>query len=224
MNAPRAILFDALGTLVELQPPAPRLRAALQRRAGVDVGEVAAQRAFAAEIHFYVANHMRGGDRRGLEDLRDDCAAVLHHALGLPGVDRAVIRECLLEAITFRAYDDVPEALRVLGEQGITRVVVSNWDVSLGEGLAGAGLEGLVDGAVSSAEAGAAKPDPAPFAAGLRLAGVEAADALFVGDSPDTDIEGARAAGLRAVLLVREGAVPDTTESVRSLGELPSLF
>ncbi|MEJ7817771.1 MAG: hypothetical protein WKF49_03755, partial [Thermoleophilaceae bacterium] len=65
----RAVLFDALGTLVALDPPAPRLRAALQRNTGVDVGEAVAARAFAAEIEFYLANHMRGGDRDGLASL-----------------------------------------------------------------------------------------------------------------------------------------------------------
>ena len=82
----RAVLFDALGTLVRLEPPAPRLRAALRRTAGVDVGEQAAERGFAAEIGFYLENHMRGGDEAGLEALRDDCAAVLHEALGVEGL------------------------------------------------------------------------------------------------------------------------------------------
>ncbi len=69
-------------------------------------------------------------------------------------------------------------------------VVVSNWDRSLGRALDGAGLGGLVDGVVSSAEVGRAKPAPEPFRAGLELAGVRAGEALFVGDSPDTDIAG----------------------------------
>jgi putative hydrolase of the HAD superfamily len=45
---------------------------------------------------------------------------------------------------------------------------------------------------------GASKPDPAHFRAALREAGVEAGDALHVGDHPEHDIEGALAAGLRA--------------------------
>ena len=57
-------------------------------------------------------------------------------------------------------------------------MVVSNWDVSLHERLAETGLAPLVDGAVASAELGAAKPDPAIFARGLELAGAAAADGL----------------------------------------------
>ena len=55
--------------------------------------------------------------------------------------------------------------------RGIRLVVVSNWDVSLHERLAETGLAPLLDGAVASAELGAAKPDPAIFARGLELAG-----------------------------------------------------
>jgi len=40
-------------------------------------------------------------------------------------------------------------------------------------------------GVVTSAELGVAKPDPAIFARGLALAGVDAADALHVGDDLD---------------------------------------
>ena len=67
---------------MRLEPPAPRLRAELERTTGVDVGAAAAERGFAAEIGYYLEHHMRGGDEAGLEALRDDCAAVLHDALG----------------------------------------------------------------------------------------------------------------------------------------------
>ena len=59
---------------------------------------------------------------------------------------------------------------------------------------------GALDGAVASAEVGAAKPDPAIFARALALAGVRAEEAWHVGDSVDADVEGALAAGLRPVL------------------------
>jgi HAD superfamily hydrolase (TIGR01509 family) len=48
---------------------------------------------------------------------------------------------------------------------------------------------------VTSAEAGAPKPDPEPFHLALRRLAVAPERALHVGDSP-ADEEGARAAGL----------------------------
>jgi len=48
--AVQAVLFDALGTLVRLEPPAPRLRAELARTTGVDVGDAAAERGNTARV------------------------------------------------------------------------------------------------------------------------------------------------------------------------------
>ena len=75
--------------------------------------------------------------------------------------------------------------------------MVSNWDVSLHELLAETGLAPLVDGAVASAEVGAAKPDPAIFARALALAGAAPEDAWHVGDSLEADVEGALRGGHR---------------------------
>ena len=67
----------------------------------------------------------------------------------------------LLDALRFHAYPEVPGTLASCARRGIRLVVVSNWDVSLHERLAETGLAPLLDGAVASAEFGAAKPDPA---------------------------------------------------------------
>jgi len=214
-------MFD---TLVELQPPAPRLRARLIELADVDVGEEAAARGFAAEIRHYLANHMQGRDDATLAALRDDCAAVLHEALGLPGIDRAAVRRAMLEALDFRVYPDAPPALRALRGHGVRLVVVSNWDCSLPEWLERSGLTGVVDGAVSSAVTGYAKPAPEIFHAALEVAGVAPEQALHVGDSVASDVDGARAAGVRAVLIARGGGAPEGVETIRSLRELPSLI
>ena len=219
-----AVLFDALGTLVHLEPPAPRFRIELERATGVDVGMEAAERGFAAEIAFYLDNHMRGGDEAGLQALRDDCAAVLDGALGVHGLDHAAVRTAMLESLVFTPFPDAAPALRALRAAGVRVVVVSNWDRSLATALAQAGLSALVDGVVSSAEVGRAKPAPEPFRAGLELAGAAAGDALFVGDSPDTDIAGAQEAGIRALLVARHGPAPDGVEAVTSLELVPSLF
>jgi putative hydrolase of the HAD superfamily len=223
MARTRAVLLDALGTLVELDDPAPRLRAALLERAGIDVGHGAAARGFGAEIGYYIANQMRGRDRAGLEKLRDDCATAMLDAIALDELDHATVRAAMLDSLAFKTFPDVLPALRELRGRGLRLVVVSNWDCSLPEWLDHAGIGELVDGAVSSAVVGEAKPAPAVFEAGLRLAGCDAAEALFVGDSVENDVLGARAAGLRAVLVQRAGDPPPGVETVRSLGELSAI-
>jgi putative hydrolase of the HAD superfamily len=204
----RAVLLDALGTLVELEPPAPRLQAELAAR-GVEVSPAEAGAALRAEIGYYRAHHDEAVDAAALDDLRDRCTEVLRAAL--PARARALtdLRAVLLASLRFRAYDDAAPALRALRAAGVRLVVVSNWDVSLHEALAATGLAPLVDAAISSAEARSSKPDGTIFARALALAGDPApGEVVHVGDSVQYDVAGARAAGLRAVLVARDGAAP----------------
>ena len=201
----RAVLLDSLGTLVELDSPVPRLHAALQRL-GFEVQEERVVAAFGAEVAYYVEHHTEGRDQSTLAELRSRCAAVFLDALRIPELPLPDAREALLSSLRFRAFEDAAPALRELRGRGLRLVVVSNWDCSLREVLADAGLLDLVDDAVSSAEAGAAKPDPAPFRAALAAARCEPDEALHVGDSEENDLAGAREAGIRAVLLRRTGA------------------
>jgi len=61
------------------------------------------------------------------------------------------------------------------------------------------GLADLIDGIVSSHDAGWQKPHPAIYRRALDVAGIEPAEAFMVGDDPDADVRGAQAVGLRSV-------------------------
>lgn len=214
MTDPRrydVVLLDALGTLLDLEPPGPHLMAALASR-GVTVDPADAHRAMVAEMTYYRAHCDAAGTRTALEDLRDRCAAIVARELaadvaGLPGAE---IRAAMLEAFRFPAYPEVAAVLGALRATGARLVVVSNWDVSLHEALETAGLTPLLDGAVTSAQAGVAKPDPALLRHALATGPPVAGDrVLMVGDTPP-DVLAARAAGVAAVLVDRFGAVrPD---------------
>ena len=221
----KAVLLDALGTLVRLEPPAPRLRAELERATGVDVGAEAAERGFAAEIAYYLDNHMRGGDAAGLESLRDDCARVLHDALGVDGLDRAAVRTAMLASIVFAAFPDAAPALRELRARGIGLVVVSNWDRSLSAALAQAGLGGLVDGVVSSAEVGHAKPAPGALPCRAGAGGRRGARRPVRGGLAGHRHRGRPRRGHpRACWWRATAQAPAGVEAVASLAAVPSLF
>ncbi len=227
----RPITLDAFGTLVELEDPVPRLVAALAARgATVDAGQ--ARAGLAEEIAFYRARHDEGVDAASLARLRGCCAEALRAGLERAGADvraiaPAAMVDALLVALRFRPFADVAAALAELRAAGHRLVVVSNWDVSLHEMLRTTGLAALVDGAISSAEAGARKPDPAIFRRALALAdGDGRARALHAGDSLELDVAGARAAGLDAVLIARGrrcGAVPEGVAVLDSLAGLARL-
>jgi putative hydrolase of the HAD superfamily len=99
---------------------------------------------------------------------------------------------------------------------------VSNWDVSLHGVLEQTGLAPLIDAVVTSAEFGAAKPDPAIFAHALELAGARAKDAVHAGDDVEADVHGARAAGIEPVLVARDGE--PGPEGVRRIPTLEGLI
>jgi putative hydrolase of the HAD superfamily len=222
-SAVTVVFLDALGTLVELQPPAPRLRALLTER-GFQVSLERAERGFAAEITYYLGHHLEGSDREALDELRDRCATELMRGLDLPGLDHATAREAMLASLSFVPFADAPGALADLRSAGHRLLVVSNWDCSLPDWLGPAGLLEHVEAVVSSGATGVAKPDPGIFERALALARVEPGEAVHVGDSMDNDVAGARAVGLRAILVARDGPPPDGVEAVRSLSELPALL
>jgi putative hydrolase of the HAD superfamily len=222
-----AVLFDALGTLVRLEPPWDRLRAVLRSRHGLEIAEQDAHRAMLAEMSYYRSHHREGRDQESLAELRRRCAGVLRSELPETadlGEDDLV--EALLDAIRFSPYPDAAPALAVVRSLGLRAAVVSNWDCSLGAVLNELGLGGLLDAVVTSAKVGAAKPDPAIFDAALQEVQCRAENALFVGDSLETDIAGARRAGLRAVLVDRGAARADASEveTIASLEGLPELI
>jgi putative hydrolase of the HAD superfamily len=217
------VFLDALGTLVELQPPAPRLQALLEAR-GFPVTEEQAARGFAAEIGYYLEHHLEGSDRERLDDLRDRCATELMKALDVPGLDHPTAREAMLGSLSFVPYPDVPPGLEALRAAGHRLLVVSNWDCSLPEWLGPAGLLEHVEAVVSSGEVGVAKPDAGIFERALEVAEAEPDEVVHVGDSLDNDVAGARAVGLRAILVQRDGPAPDGVETVSSLAELPLLL
>jgi putative hydrolase of the HAD superfamily len=227
VSSVKAILLDVLGTLVELESPGPALREEIERRTGTDVGDERANAAFAAEIGYYLEHHIEGRDMEAVEDLRDRCVEEIRRTLALDELDHATAREAMLAALRFRAFPDAAPLLRSLKARGVRLVAASNWDASLPEALERTGLAPYLDGAVSSAVVGAAKPDPTVFTAALELAGCEPGEAFHVGDSLHGDVEGALAAGVRVALIDRHGVLPDPpvgVSKIASLDELPSVI
>ena len=183
--------IDAYGTLVRLRDPAPALHAALAARGHATTADVVRD-AFATEVAYYVPRSHEGRDAATLAALRRACTQVFLDAAGADGLDPDEF-----PFVASLAFDLVPggrEACDDLSRAGLRLCVVSNWDIGLSEHLQRLGLDLPV---VTSAEAGAAKPDPAVFELALQRLGVaDPARAVHVGDDA-ADEAGARAAGLR---------------------------
>jgi HAD superfamily hydrolase (TIGR01509 family) len=222
----QAVLLDSLGTLVKLEPLAPRLVRELQERYGVTLSHAEAQDAFAAEVAYYRVRHDEGRDDRSLADLRRRCAVVLHDALPPAIRDRISVPALLpamLASLCFRPYPEVPAAIAHLREANLRLAVVSNWDISLAEVLRQAGLGGLFDLILSSAAIGASKPDPRIFSTAATTLRLEPRQLIHIGDSAELDVLGARAAGIDPILIVRDGSqAPDDSLQATIVADLLS--
>lgn len=123
-------------------------------------------------------------------------------------------------------YEDVKPTLVELRRRGVKTAIVSNtsWGSPAGlwrRELDGLGLSGLVDVVVFCRDVGWRKPDGRVFLCALGLLGVDACEAVFVGDDPRWDVEGARGVGMGAVLVDRTGRNGD---ALRGLGGLLGLL
>ena len=123
----------------------------------------------------------------------------------------------------FELYDDVPAVLRQLAESGLRIGLISNTHRCLASFQSHFELQGLVSATVSSSDHGLMKPHPSIFTAALQLLGVEAGEAVMVGDSFKHDVQGALNVGMRAILLNRGDAAAPTVEGDRRVPVIHSL-
>ena len=188
-----AVTIDAFGTLVELENPVGRLRAALAER-GVERDESSVAAAFASEVQYYLIHKGEGRDDATLVDLRERCAGVFLAGVA-PELDAEEFAPAFVGALVFRPLEGVVSALRRLRRAGLELACVTNWDIGIGEQLEKAGLAPFLSAVVSSAETGAEKPDPRVFAEALSRLGVQAGRAMHTGDD-EADQAGALASGL----------------------------
>jgi putative hydrolase of the HAD superfamily len=114
----------------------------------------------------------------------------------------------------------------MLRQQGKTVGLISNNDRAVEPICDELLLTPHLEVALSSIVFGCEKPDPRIFIEALRLANVEAPNAVHVGDQYHSDARGAIAAGVHPVLIDRYGLLPDQPGCTRiaNLWQLPDLL
>jgi HAD superfamily hydrolase (TIGR01549 family) len=227
MDPLRAVLLDAGGTLIH-----PDHRFILDRLAeeGVpaDVGdyEVARRQADAA-----VGDILRSDDPGNDQTRIRTWFANLLTGLGLPESRLGAVAEAIKARhadanLWVRPVPGTREMLESLRGAGLRLAVISNADGRVADYLDRAGLADLFEFILDSALEGVEKPDPRIFRTALDRLGIEAAEAVYVGDTWPVDVVGARRAGIRPVYLAdADRAIPEDTDGViriHSILELPA--
>src|SRR5450631_1137827 len=202
MIAPLVLSFDLDDTLWPVAPVIAGAENTLfswlrerypQTVSGHSIESLRAQRAQVAERfpeHSHDLSFLR---HRALKDL-----------FGAAGHAEALADEALEVFFSARNrvefYDDVrPSLIRLQSRYRLFALSNGNAD------LKRCGIADLFAGHITASAAGAAKPDARMYAALLKMAGVEAARVLHIGDDPLADVVGATQAGMQAVWLNRDG-------------------
>jgi HAD superfamily hydrolase (TIGR01509 family) len=211
MSAPRAVFFDFAGTLFSARSLRDGHLEQL-RLVGDAVGVTASD------------DELRAAYRRGLSDAYREVATrpyYLHRelfgrafvemartlggALAPASIADLVDRQYRATLDTAMLRDDCVATLRNLRAKGVGVQIVSNIDDDQMDALAARlALAPEVDAWTSSESARSCKPDARIYQVALEVAGCDAADVLFVGDSPAHDVVGPRALGMATALLVAD--------------------
>jgi HAD superfamily hydrolase (TIGR01509 family) len=204
---PRAILFDAGNTLLEMNYPAIAgylaarghavsaaevLDAELRARVRLDADLASGVSTESKDTHGrylrYVLLHLGIADKEEVQAIAEWRRAY-NPPVGLWNL----------------AHPKAAAALQRVKAAGLIAGVISNSNGSVRSILEETGLARHLDLIIDSAVVGVEKPDPRIFRVALERALVPAEAALYIGDLYSVDVVGARGAGLGAVLLDPQG-------------------
>ena len=206
---PKAIFFDAAGTLIRLTKSVGQHYALVGEHLGKGLDAAELDRAFGQVWREMPARRATGQPR--LDDdkgwWRELVARVLARTSSPLGpLDFDAFFEAayghFAEAGVWELYPEVAEVLAALQPRAELSVV-SNFDGRLRMILEHLSISSCFRHVFLSSELGADKPDPQIYRHTLDLAGFAASDVLHVGDDPERDWAGAEAAGLQVFRLER---------------------
>jgi FMN phosphatase YigB (HAD superfamily) len=241
-------MFDAFDTLVHIERdrlPASRIGGSIRRTTVPAVhriyeeaaGRISIDRFFEAFQDSSVeANRRRRRDLREIpspDRFRIMIELLNRDAAALPGDLPERLAEThmahLAPAMTIRGRDQ--EVLEWSRERSYRLALVSNFDHSraLEACLERHGVRHLFEAVVVSDAVGWRKPHPRIFEHALRAMDIVPADALFVGDRLELDVDGAAGSGIDAVWVDhgRESWTPDHAvpkHTIRRLEELVEIL
>lgn len=199
--APRAVVFDAYGTLFDVHSAVMRH----ETRMGPQAAAFSAHwRSRQLEYSWILSLSGRYRDFWSLtgEALDQSFAA-------FPRMDKALRPDLLAAYRRLSAYPEVPRMLEALKARGFKTAILSNGEPTmLADAVNGAALGPALDAVLSIDAVRVYKTDPRTYALVEPALGVAPGDVLFV-SSNRWDVAGATAFGFRSLWCNRSGAADD---------------
>ena len=161
----------------------------------------------------------------GAEELISGCLT----RQGLPHDERSIARIRRAMAIPihdrFQPLPGARELLQAIHDLGLRTFIASNtyWrDAdSYWDDFRALGMAELIDGIVTSVDAGHLKPHPAVFRVAMRRAGAPAERCVVIGNREDNDVAPALELGMRTILVYPDDPRPDSS---RADAVVPDLY
>ncbi len=208
MSKIRAVIFDCYSTLIDIRTNERKeevfkyLSLYLQYY-GARIDATKLKSALSLETKRYLQSR----EERYAEV---DLEIVFKDILKKEGLENCFLAEScckLLRVLSRERFGLFPDSIPVLKEMrrsGYPLGVVSDaqkvFCLEEGEIL---GLSRFFDCIVLSTQFGFRKPDPRLFTIACALVDIPPADAVYIGNDPETDVKGAKQIGMRAILLDR---------------------
>jgi putative hydrolase of the HAD superfamily len=218
----KAVFFDLYHTLVRYEPPQEELEAKALKDFGIDTSpEVFHRPLVIADEFIYQEIAQRPLSQRSQEEkmaLYAQYQGILLKEAGIEASEKLVLG-MLAKMQQFKMklvlFDDVAPALSDLKGRGLILGLISNVEKDMTATLNELGLPSWLGVVVTSQDSGFNKPQPEIFQEALRRAGVQASEAIYIGDQYQVDVIGADRAGMKGILLDRHGYFEEIADCPR---------
>ena len=218
----KAVFFDLYHTLVRYEPPREELQATALKEFGIEVGSEVFRRPIVIADEFIYQEIIRTPlSQLSAEDrtaLYARYQGIVLKEAGIEATDKLILgllgkmQQFDMKLVLF---DDVVPALTDLKRRGLILGLISNVDRDITPLLNQLGLTSLLQVVVTSQDMGFNKPNPEMFQEALRRAGVQASEAIYVGDQYQIDVVGANNVSMKGVLLDRGGYFEEIADCLR---------
>ena len=206
----KAVFFDLYHTLLGYDPPREELQARALGELGIAVKSEALRWPMIVADEYICQEHARAPlGQRSQEEQTVVWVQYERKLLGEVGIeaDDRLISGLLAKMKQFELkqvlFDDVLPALTELKKRGLVLGLISNIDRDITALLDDLGLTAWLQVVVTSQDTGFNKPSPEIFQEAVKRAGIQANEAIYVGDQYQVDVVGANQVGMKGILIDR---------------------
>ena len=198
----QACVFDAYGTLLDVNAAAGRCQDDLGDKAGTLSALWRSK-----QLQYTWLSSLMGVHR----DFYDLTGRALDYAMETLEIDDKALRAKLMALYeVLDAYPEVPDMLKTLSDAGLKTAILSNGAPKmLATAAMEAGIDHILDAIISIEDAGVYKPHPDVYQLAVERLGVPRENICFV-SSNGWDATGAAAFGFQVAWVNRQGMVAET--------------